>query len=81
MKLVIPADQRGGANTEKVCREPDMSTSSLWQTATTSVQRRDFVVCYSCRGNGAMGTRLFSFLFARHKLREELWGTQQQQQH
>lgn len=33
MKLVYPrGPERGGANTEKVCREPDMS-SPLWQTS------------------------------------------------
>lgn len=66
--------REGGANTEKVCREPDMS-SPLWQTS------HDIGPVEGACGLLFMGTRLFSFLFARHGLREELGGIQQQQQH
>lgn len=60
MKLV---SQRG-ANTEKVCREPDMSTP-LWRADSHDIGPAEgLVVCCLCRGNGAWGRDYppFSFL-------------------
>lgn len=59
MKLV---SQRG-ANTEKVCREPDMSTP-LWRCRQPRHRSSGGAcVCCLCRGNGAWGRDYSPFSF------------------